>query len=96
MSAQRMNLIRHFQNLGALTQQTAITVDSLPRTGFALLANLIKQGVIRKTPDGNLYLDQVRWEETRTSRRSAAKIIILVVAGVGAAVLTAAYFMSAA
>ncbi|MEO6076960.1 MAG: hypothetical protein ABIP56_09160 [Dokdonella sp.] len=77
IAAKRRRLIRHFQHMAAFNELSAIAEETIPRPGFRLLNRLKDQGVIRTAPNGNLYLDQARWEETRSERRRYAFIAVI-------------------
>ncbi|MEO8268430.1 MAG: hypothetical protein ABI557_01845 [Aureliella sp.] len=77
IAAKRRRLIRHFQQLAAFNEQSAIAEETIPRSGFTLLDRLKDKGVIRTAPNGKLYLDQARWEETRSERRRYAFLFVI-------------------
>ena len=85
MAAQRKRLIRHFIEKSAFTPESAIPESSLPRAGFRLLPKLRAQGAILTGPDGNLYLDQSRWQSLTEARRARAVVALafVVVAALG-------------
>ena len=77
IAARRRRLIQHFQHLAAFNEQSAIAEETIPRPGFRLLNRLKDQRVIRTAPNGKLYLDQSRWEETRSERRRYAFLAVI-------------------
>jgi hypothetical protein len=77
VAAKRRRVIRHFQHLAAFNEQSAIAEETIPRPGFRLLDRLKDQGVIRTAPNGKLYLDLARWEETRSERRRRAFLVVI-------------------
>ena len=97
LAAQRRKLVGYFASVGALTPDNAVTPDSLPRVGFHMLERLKADKVICVTPQGKLYLDQVRAAELQAKRQAlAVKIVIGIVLGTGLAAALVFYATRAA
>lgn len=82
MELRRKKLARYFVRSGAISPETAIAAELLPRVGPQPLDKLQGQGIVLSTPKGRLYLDQARLESVSAGENSVTRKMMLLVISV--------------
>lgn len=69
VAAKRNRIIRKFREAGALTPETAVTLDDLQLNRQFIVQTLINRRVLVEAEDGRLYLDEDRNTVVQSQRR---------------------------
>ena len=81
--AKQNQYLRRFQEAGAISAETAASLEQVGCRDARMFQRLVRRGVIRQTAPGKYYLDIEAAQEFRRARREralTALVIILVVA----------------
>ncbi|MFZ4573797.1 MAG: hypothetical protein ACOYN0_05325 [Phycisphaerales bacterium] len=81
--AARNRIVRRFVGAGALSVETARSLDELGVSRGLIVRRMIERGVLKEAPGGRLWLDEVANAESRRRARRYAAIAV----GLGAVVV---------
>jgi len=70
--------MRRFEELGALSPDTAVPPGEIGRTYSWLFQRMVSKGVFLATPDGKLFMDIHKAEQFRSARRTRALVLLVV------------------
>lgn len=75
-----INLVEHFRDLGALSPETAKSLEELRLdTDDIALGRLHRRAVIRKVHQGEYYLDEEVWRAVRGRHRRVGSLVFIMV-----------------
>jgi hypothetical protein len=85
--ARQNKYIRRFQEVGAVSPETAVDLEQIGCRDSLIFRRLVERSVFLATPQGKYYIDVTAAEAFRKSRRERALTALVIVVALAAAAI---------